>query len=205
MMKNKVILSIALSCAMLGLTTSLLAEETEPTAATAETTKTVAEPTEKVTPSAIVSDKANKAPAVTKEVEKAPIKKVIPSFDFSGVTSLRGENALNNMAQVADNKQLPADSLPIARNYFQQPPLVPHRIREYKITLNNNKCLSCHSWKNYKKARAIKISQTHFEDRDGNAQSTVAARRYFCNQCHVPQVDAKPLVENEFKPVSDLK
>ena len=125
--------------------------------------------------------------------------------EFSGVSSLRGENAINSESQKPDIKQLPEDRPPIQRNYFQQPPLIPHRIREYRITKNNNKCLSCHSWKNAAKMGATKISQTHFADRDGNAHSTVAARRYFCTQCHVPQVDAKPLVENEFKPVDDLK
>ncbi|MCK5903201.1 MAG: nitrate reductase cytochrome c-type subunit [Cocleimonas sp.] len=132
-----------------------------------------------------------------------PIEKTV--YDFSGVNSLRGNNGLKEMALPTKSKQLPADRAPIERNYFQQPPLVPHRVREYQITINNNKCLACHSWKTYQKSGATKISQTHFEDREGNAQSTVAARRYFCNQCHVPQVDAKPLVENEFKPVDDLK
>jgi cytochrome c-type protein NapB len=194
MMKNKVILSIAFSLAVLGFSSNVLAEETTPTATTIE--KTVA-----TTP----TPEASKEVAVAKEkvAKKAPIKKIMP--EFKGITSLRGENALNDMALATDNKQLPADSLPIVRNYFQQPPLIPHRIREYKITINNNKCMSCHSWKNYKKSRATKVSQTHFTDRDGNAQSTLAARRYFCTQCHVPQTDAKPLVENDFKPVSDLK
>ena len=186
-MNNKVILSIALSLAVLGFSGSVLAEETTP--ATATTTAEIA-----VTP-----EVSKEAPVVKKE----PIKKTMP--EFKGITSLRGENDMNDMALATDNKQLPADSLPIARNYFQQPPLIPHRVREYKITISNNKCMSCHSWKNYKKARATKVSQTHFTDRDGNAQSTLAARRYFCNQCHVPQANAKPLVGNDFKPVSDLK
>ncbi len=125
--------------------------------------------------------------------------------EFSGVSSLRGENAINSESQKPDIKQLPEDRPPIQRNYFQQPPLIPHRIREYRITKNHNKCLSCHSWKNAAKMGATKISQTHFADRDGNTHSAVAARRYFCTQCHVPQVNAKPLVENEFKPVDDLK
>ena len=148
------------------------------------------------------------APEAPAQASDSSVKSAAPALgevDFSGVSSLRGENAINADALTTDNKQLPADRAPIMRNYFQQPPLIPHRIREYRITTNNNKCLSCHSWKNAAKARATKISQTHFADRDGNAHSTVAARRYFCTQCHVPQVDAKPLVENEFKPVDDLK
>ena len=67
-------------------------------------------------------------------------------FKFSGVHSLRDGVALNEVNSPAEIKLLAADSLPIARNFFQQPPLVPHRIREYKITVRNNKCMSCHSW-----------------------------------------------------------
>lgn len=123
---------------------------------------------------------------------------------WAGVNSLRGEEGLTSTAAAPDIKLLPPDSPPIKRNFFQQPPLIPHRIREYKITINNNKCMSCHSWKNHKRARATKISTTHFDDRDGNAHSKLAARRYFCTQCHVPQTDAKPLVDNEFKSVDAL-
>ncbi len=42
------------------------------------------------------------------------------------------------------------------------------------------------------------ISVTHFMDREGQVLSSVTPRRYFCNQCHVPQLDAKPLVGNDF-------
>lgn len=152
------------------------------------------------------------APAVVPEITSAPqeaasnVTSATPEmtkFEFKGVHSLRSETTLQE-SEAGEIKLMPVDRPPIARNYFQQPPLVPHRIREYKITVRNNKCMSCHSWKNYKKARATKVSQTHFADRDGNAQSTLAARRYFCNQCHVPQVDAKPLVENGFVPVNEL-
>ncbi len=64
--------------------------------------------------------------------------------------------------------------------------------------------MSCHSWSNYRESGATKISQTHFEDRDKHVLAKVSARRYFCTQCHVPQVDAEPLVENEFKPITSI-
>ncbi|MCB1961304.1 MAG: nitrate reductase cytochrome c-type subunit, partial [Rhodocyclaceae bacterium] len=35
--------------------------------------------------------------------------------------------------------------------------------------------------------------------------SNISPRRYFCNQCHVPQFDAKPLVENTFKKAEGLR
>jgi cytochrome c-type protein NapB len=101
--------------------------------------------------------------------------------------------------------QYQKDGLPIERNYLLQPPLIPHQIEGYTITPKFNKCMSCHSWTKYKEANATKISQTHFESRDGIVMANVSARRYFCVQCHVPQTNAKPLVENTFQPVDALK
>ncbi len=121
------------------------------------------------------------------------------------VQSLRGAMDIIDPSSPVDIKKVQPDRDPIPRDYVQQPPLIPHKIDNYKITLKFNKCLTCHSWKNYKRYGATKISQTHFKDRDSNVLANVSARRYFCNQCHVPQVDAKPLVENEFKPVEALR
>ena len=120
------------------------------------------------------------------------------------VSSLRGPIELDQDSKAPEMKKYPKDGEPIARDYIQQPPLVPHSIARYKINLKSNKCLSCHSWKNYRQYGATKISQTHFEDRDDNVLANVSARRYFCTQCHVPQTNAKPLVENEFKPVTAI-
>ena len=120
------------------------------------------------------------------------------------VSSLRGPIEIDQDTKAPDMKKYPKDGEPIARDYVQQPPLVPHSIDRYKINLKSNKCLGCHSWKNYRQYDATKISQTHFEDRDANVLANVSARRYFCTQCHVPQVNAKPLVENEFKPVTAI-
>ncbi len=100
--------------------------------------------------------------------------------------------------------QYQKDGLPIERNYLLQPPLIPHQIEGYTITPKFNKCMSCHSWTKYKEANATKISQTHFESRDGVVLANVSARRYFCVQCHVPQTNARPLVENTFEPVPAL-
>ena len=118
------------------------------------------------------------------------------------VSSLRGESTIDADSSAPASKKYNKDKEPIARDYVQQPPLIPHQIKNYRINLKSNKCMSCHSWSNYRKAKATKISQTHFEDRDAHVLANVSARRYFCTQCHVPQVDAKPLVENQFEPVT---
>jgi len=121
------------------------------------------------------------------------------------IKSLRGDVAIEETSLSPELKHYQKDEAPIPRDYLQQPPLIPHKISEYRITIKHNKCLSCHSWSNYKARGATKISQTHFESRDGAVMSNVSARRYFCTQCHVPQVDAQPLVENTFEPVDAMR
>ena len=120
------------------------------------------------------------------------------------VSSLRGVNDIDQDSAAPTAKKYNKDNEPIARDYVQQPPLIPHKIKNYRINLKSNKCMSCHSWSNYREANATKISQTHFESRDKNVLANVSARRYFCTQCHVPQVNAQPLVENSFEPVKAI-
>ena len=85
------------------------------------------------------------------------------------------------------------------RNYRQQPPVIPHTIDKYQIDLHANECLACHDWKNAADRGAPTLSMTHYVSRDGVQTDDVAPRRWFCNQCHVPQVNAPDLVENIFK------
>ncbi len=90
------------------------------------------------------------------------------------------------------------------RNYPDQPPTIPHSIRGYQIDKNGNKCLSCHSRANSPRSQATMISITHYMDRDGQALAAVSPRRYFCNQCHVPQKDVLPLVGNSFETIDKI-
>ena len=119
----------------------------------------------------------------------------------AGIESLRGPAELDQDSKSPELMRYEKDGKPIARDYVQQPPLIPHKVDSYTINLKSNKCMSCHSWNNYREAGATKISQTHFEDREQQVLANVSARRYFCTQCHVPQVNAPPLVKNNFKPV----
>ena len=121
------------------------------------------------------------------------------------VESLRGANPMDEPAKAPQALKWQNDREPITRDYVQQPPLIPHKIKGYKINIKFNKCLTCHSWANYKEASATKISQTHFKDRENNVLANIAPRRYFCTQCHVPQVNAPPLVENTFNPLQTIK
>lgn len=91
----------------------------------------------------------------------------------------------------------------MARNYRQQPPLIPHSIEQYQIDVRTNQCLSCHDWTKAGERNAPTLSMTHYLDREGNELDHIAGTRYFCNQCHVPQADAPALVDNVFEPSSN--
>jgi len=119
--------------------------------------------------------------------------------------SLRGETPLTEEPSATALKDPPKDHAPEARNYLQQPPLIPHTIRDYKITRTHNKCMECHSWQRYLEFGATKVSMTHFKDRSGTDIANVSPLRYFCTQCHVTQADTKPLVDNTFRPVEAIK
>lgn len=124
--------------------------------------------------------------------------------EIGGLESLRGAQELDATNKAPEmSKNLDTDLL-VERNYIQQPPVIPHDIRGYKVDLRSNKCLSCHSWDRYKESGATKVSLTHFETRDGHALADISPRRYFCMQCHVPQANAKPLIENTYQSTSDL-
>lgn len=90
------------------------------------------------------------------------------------------------------------------RNYPEQPPTIPHKIDGYQIDINSNRCLTCHARAAVGESQAPMVSITHFMDRDGNFLAAVSPRRYFCNQCHVIQLQVKPLVENEFIDIDAL-
>lgn len=129
---------------------------------------------------------------------------VPPAAMAQAVKSIRGADVADQELQVGNYKPIP-DQAPIDRDYVQQPPLIPHKVEGYEVTLNFNKCMDCHAWSRYKESGATKVSLTHFKDRDGGELSNISPRRYFCMQCHVPQTDAKPLVGNKFQRAEGLR
>ena len=88
-----------------------------------------------------------------------------------------------------------------ARAYPMQPPTIPHSIDNYEVDKNTNRCMLCHARANAEKFQAPPVSVTHYMDRDDQFLATISPRRYFCNQCHVIQTDAKPLVANTFEDI----
>lgn len=90
------------------------------------------------------------------------------------------------------------------RAYPEQPPTIPHDIGGYELSVDFNKCLTCHKRTYTPQSGAPMISVTHYQDSDGQMLADVSRRRYFCTQCHVPQTDARPPVPNTFTDMSQL-
>ncbi|MBK1698904.1 nitrate reductase cytochrome c-type subunit [Rhodovibrio salinarum] len=90
------------------------------------------------------------------------------------------------------------------RAYPEQPPTIPHDIDGYELSVNFNKCLTCHKRTYTAQSGAPMISVTHYQDRNGQMLADVSRQRYFCTQCHVPQTDARPLVPSMFTDMSQL-
>lgn len=87
----------------------------------------------------------------------------------------------------------------IERSYKEQPPMIPHAIDKYEISLRLNGCLKCHSEETYQVEKAPKLGDSHYLDRDGNRLDRLSMRRYFCTQCHAVQFNSQPLVDNSFQ------
>jgi cytochrome c-type protein NapB len=128
------------------------------------------------------------------------------------VQSLRGadvpvaDTAPPEAKQYLGKRPGTAGQAKIARSFEQQPPLIPHALTNFDdITLEENQCLTCHDVDVYEKKKAPKIGDSHFKDREGKVHKTVVMARWQCTQCHVPQVDAKPLVDNTFQAAAPAK
>ncbi len=115
----------------------------------------------------------------------------------SDVQSLRGDD-LQNMSAKPSKKKIVSVEGGIERSFKEQPPMVPHTVDKYEVNLKVNGCLKCHSEKTYEKEKSPKVGDSHYVDRDGKVLETISSRRYFCDQCHTTQVDAQPLVKNNF-------
>lgn len=129
----------------------------------------------------------------------------IANVTNGGINSLRGRFELDETNPAEPLKPVPRDRRPFVSDYVYQPPLIPHTIRGYELSINANKCLSCHSFRRSVESGATKISVTHYETREGQVLADVSPRRYFCLQCHVVQADTDALIENTFTRVESLQ
>lgn len=121
-------------------------------------------------------------------------------YATAGVESLRGGESITGSIPPPEMQRYKKDKENIPRTFEQQPPLVPHLNERYTINLKENECLECHMKEPGKdEAKSVEMSESHFVDRNGNQLDRPSAARHFCTQCHVPQVDAQPLVDSDFK------
>jgi cytochrome c-type protein NapB len=90
------------------------------------------------------------------------------------------------------------------RSYAMQPPTIPHSIDNYQIDRFVNRCMMCHARTRAGETQATPISITHYTDRDGNFLVDVSPRRYFCDTCHVVQMEVEPRVKSTFEDVETL-
>ena len=90
------------------------------------------------------------------------------------------------------------------RSYAMQPPTIPHKTDNYQVDRFANKCMTCHARTRAEETQATPISITHYQDRDGNYLADVSPRRYFCDQCHVVQMQTQPAVKNRFRDVESI-
>lgn len=108
--------------------------------------------------------------------------------------------------QYSSTKPGKSENLP--RAWDGIPPQIPHKVDDYlPIQVGGeNQCLDCHDeprrWgKKVPEGKAGPMPQSHYTDlrTPGSKHGKeVRGARYFCNQCHTPQADVTPLVENEF-------
>ena len=119
-------------------------------------------------------------------------------------SALRGSTPLNQEGSPPALTPELNTSVREPRNYPEQPPVIPHSTEGYEVSINANKCLSCHARTRVHESQAPMISITHFIDRDGQFLASISPRRYFCTECHVPQHNVRPPVENDFVDIDSL-
>ncbi|MBK0326720.1 nitrate reductase cytochrome c-type subunit [Rhodobacteraceae bacterium F11138] len=134
----------------------------------------------------------------------APLLLATAAAGDNQVATLRGVPPLDQDGTASQIPEVINSDIRKVRNYPDQPPLIPHKIDNYQIDLNANKCLTCHSRTAIEISQAPMVSVTHFMNRAGQTLATVSPRRFFCTQCHVVQHDVRPLVQNDFADVDHV-
>jgi nitrate reductase (cytochrome), electron transfer subunit len=135
------------------------------------------------------------------------------ALGFFGVAAAQDLNAVPELTGPVEPMQpIPAAPIPrwvvddvrLMRQYPEQPPVIPHSIEGYELSVNANRCLSCHRREATEGSGAPMISVTHYMTRDAQMLADVSPRRYFCTACHVVQADTAPLVGNTFTDMADM-
>ena len=117
---------------------------------------------------------------------------------------LRGATPIPDKTSPAPIAATENKDLKRVRSYAMQPPTIPHAIDNYQVDRFSNRCMTCHARTRAGESQATPISITHYTDRNGNFLADVAPRRYFCDTCHVVQMDVEPRVKSTFEDVDSI-
>jgi cytochrome c-type protein NapB len=99
-------------------------------------------------------------------------------------------------------KAEPGKSKPYGRAFENSPPLIPHDLTGMlPIAETNNACLNCHMPDMARTLNATPLPKSHFFDIDTGRDlgGTLDNKRYFCMECHVPQVNIPEPIKNTFR------
>jgi cytochrome c-type protein NapB len=124
----------------------------------------------------------------------------LPALADVATQPLRGSGGVLELGEAPPAERQKITRKPAPRNYPQQPPLIPHNVMGLMIQTRVNMCLACHARQTEQRSNAAKLPDSHFLDRAGEKSSDVVApRRWFCVQCHVPQVDTPSMVNSTYR------
>ncbi len=123
----------------------------------------------------------------------------VNTINADEVKSLRGFVDLDELSEMVPNRRTMAVDNGIEVSFEDQPPMIPHSIDKTRITLHENSCLGCHNRKDSKIEDSTPPPKSHYRTREGKKLKAISTGRYFCTQCHAPQANKEPLVENTFK------
>jgi cytochrome c-type protein NapB len=133
---------------------------------------------------------------------KAANAAVVPNRDLA----LRRASLFSEAAVAPVEKDFtapgPGEAKVYERSFTNAPPLIPHSLAGLlPITKKHNACLDCHAPDVAESVGATSIPKTHLMDfRTKKYLGHLAPQRFYCSQCHVPQANVRPLVQNTFKP-----
>ena len=80
---------------------------------------------------------------------------------------------------------------------YGMPAMIPHDVKNYRITKDSNPCMMCHADTAKIGAKKVKgepvaMPETHWTTVDG--KKVMHPSRYECLLCHAPQAEVEPLV-----------
>jgi nitrate reductase (cytochrome), electron transfer subunit len=127
----------------------------------------------------------------------------LPAESFQD--TLRGSTPLNEEPKPPRMPPTYNKDIRVGRAYPQQPPVIPHAIDKYQLDKNANGCMKCHAASKAAESGAVPVGISHYQNREDMTLGHLSNRRYFCTQCHVSQADIKPLVNNTFLGMQDVK